>query len=92
MKILVMEYLDVYCVGFLKKVPLLSLISIIPLSASNRKGGKLKICIFQYLLIYRVWELFFADTRWEYLVIHFGEDIIICSLPQYIFANLGFCF
>ena len=42
MKILVMEYLDVYCVGFLKKVPLLSLISIIPLSASNRKGGKLK--------------------------------------------------
>ena len=24
MKILVMEYLDVYCVGFLKKVPLLS--------------------------------------------------------------------
>ena len=31
-----------YCVGFLKKVPLLSLISIIPLSASNRKGGKLK--------------------------------------------------
>ena len=36
MKILVMEYLDVYCVGFLKKVPLLSLISIIPLENVER--------------------------------------------------------
>lgn len=49
MKILVMEYFDVYCVGFLKKVFLLFLIFIILLLVLNRKGGKLKN---MYILVF----------------------------------------